>query len=250
MFYKNLLLQQTATDLTQASLIYTMPWRKSRSSFYYTKLAKEAAVYSSVDWTQSRYETPRYRKFSDRGVEIFLESSPWNRLNPTSVQDERELFDTNFFLPPLSNYFSPRFLINTIITSIAPDGRWNFFFLDRSNWIFLPILFFFTPRLSSSSRTNNKFDPIRRVCNFNGDAYRGRIGARLRQARVMKYYRTDISIEFHSLSVWGEPKFVRMLDFERCTIYIDAEDRPWDSRIIKSVNNQSIRTKGMRNGCT
>lgn len=145
MFYKNLLLQQTATDLTQTSLIYTMPWRKSLSSFYYTKLAKEAAVYSSVDWTQSRYETPRYRKFSGRGVEIFLESSPWNRLNPTSVQDERELFDTNFFLPPLPNYFSPRFLINTIITSIAPDGRWNFFFLDRSNWIFLPILFFFLP---------------------------------------------------------------------------------------------------------
>ena len=48
---------------------------------------ERSGVYSSVDWTQSRYGAPCYRKFSQGGggVKIFLQSSAWNRLNPTSV---------------------------------------------------------------------------------------------------------------------------------------------------------------------
>lgn len=120
-----------------------------------------------------------YRKSSSKGVEIFLESAPWNRLNPVNI------YKTRSFRHESHPTISLCSLINTIITSIVLDGR--------SNFLIVLIEFFFPSLslslLSSSLSLSNsyitKFDLIRHICSFNSDTYR----SETMTSRVIKYYR-------------------------------------------------------------
>lgn len=144
--------------------------------FYYLNI--ESSVYSSIDRTQVR-NVLLYRKFSSKGVEIFLESAPWNRLNPVNI------YKTRSFRHESHPTISLCSLINTIITSIVLDGR--------SNFLIVLIEFFFPSLslslLSSSLSLSNsyitKFDLIRHICSFNSDTYR----SETMTSRVIKYYR-------------------------------------------------------------
>lgn len=120
-----------------------------------------------------------YRKSSSKGVEIFLESAPWNRLNPVNI------YKTRSFRHESHPTISLCSLINTIITSIVLDGRSNFLIVLIE--FFFPSLFLslLSSSLSLSNSYITKFDLIRYICSFNSDTYR----SETMTSRVIKYYR-------------------------------------------------------------